>query len=77
MMMRRAAPVKARIVLETLILLAGLGLLAEAFMSGTATYKFANAGQAIDGITGVKGAGLGFYVQFTAGPADPNCFRAG
>jgi hypothetical protein len=57
---------KAGILLETLLLLAGLGLMVESFMSGTETYKLLNAGQTVDGlVTGVDNLGFSIYVQFT------------
>jgi hypothetical protein len=57
---------KGGIFIETLILLAGFGLIAEAFMTGTATYKLVNAGQIADGtVTGTAEYGFAFDTQFT------------
>jgi hypothetical protein len=67
---------KAGVLLETLLLLAGLGLLVESFMSGTATYKLLNAGQAVEGlITGVDNYGFSIFVQFTPSEGEPRVIQ--
>jgi hypothetical protein len=68
--------IRAGIVIETLLLLAGLSLVAEAFMDGTATYKLVNAGQSAEGaITGVENGGFSVNIQFTPSSGSTAVFQ--
>lgn len=64
MIMRRGR--KAGIVIETIIILIGLGLLIKAAMIGTDNYRFVHLAQTTDGVvTGVSNYGFTLSVQIT------------
>jgi hypothetical protein len=59
---------KAGVVIETILILAGLGLLAKGGMTGTSAFRFSHAAETMETtgtVTGTGNYGFKFYVQFS------------
>jgi len=67
---------KAGVVIETLIFLAGFGLLAEGFMAGSSAFKLASASEVTQGtVVGLSGSGFSLDIQFTDANSNTSVFQ--